>query len=66
MEENKREQIKKLAKPIQDFIASNSTIDKIEIEVNKIIIKSSEVEVINSRYHSVSSKDVPKHTFSCK
>lgn len=37
MDQEKIEELKKLVKPIQDFMASNSDLNSIEIEGNSIL-----------------------------
>lgn len=57
MNKEKIEELKKLVKPIQDFMASNSDLNSIEIERNSIFIEYSGSLEIRTHYHSLECKD---------
>lgn len=67
MDQEKIEELKKLAKPIQDFMASNSDLKMIQINVqgNKVTIKYSGTFEINTHYHNLDS-NAGEYSFNSK
>lgn len=68
MDKEKIEELKKLARPIQDFMASSDMNSiKIKIEGNNIFIEYSGSLEIHTHYHSLEHKNnMSAHTFNYK